>query len=60
MKGDDQEIARRAREAGLAVQALSDWQIIPRGHCGLLISFTNLVPEAMAQQAVEKLARVVA
>lgn len=58
VKGDDREIARRAREAGLAVQALSDWQIVPRENTGLLISFTNLSSALMAQQAVEKLVRV--
>ncbi|HKS33152.1 MAG TPA: PLP-dependent aminotransferase family protein [Enterobacteriaceae bacterium] len=60
IEGDDQESARRAREAGLSVQALSDWQIEPRGHRGLLISFTNLISPEMAKQAVEKLVRAIA
>ena len=59
VEGDDREIARRAREAGLSVQALSDWQLAARGHTGLLISFTNLSSGLMAQQAVEKLVRVI-
>lgn len=57
---DDREMARRAREAGLAVQALSDWQIVSRGNSGLLLSFTNLTSETMAKQAVEKLAHAIA
>lgn len=60
VRGDDRDIAQRAREAGLAVQALSDWQIVPRGNSGLLLSFTNLTSEAMAKQAVEKLVRAIA
>lgn len=60
VEGDDRNIARGAREAGLSVQALSDWQLVPRGHSGLLLSFTNLASEAMAQQAVAKLVRVMA
>lgn len=60
VKGDDREMARCAREAGLAVQALSDWQIVSRGNSGLLLSFTNLTSEAMAKQAVEKLVRAIA
>ena len=53
--GDDRPLAQRARRAGLAVQALSDWQMETRGEGGLIMSFTNLTSEEMANQAVRKL-----
>ncbi|EMP0252777.1 TPA: PLP-dependent aminotransferase family protein [Klebsiella michiganensis] len=53
--GDDRPLAQRARRAGLAVQALSDWRMETRGEGGLIMSFTNLTSAEMANQAVRKL-----
>ena len=53
--GDDRLLAQRARRAGLAVQALSDWRMESRGDGGLIMSFTNLTSAEMANEAVRKL-----
>lgn len=53
--GDDRQLALRGRQAGLAVQALSDWRMDSRGQGGLLMSFTNLTSAEMANDAVRKL-----
>ncbi len=53
--GDDRQLALRGRQAGLAVQALSDWRMDSRGQGGLLMSFTNLTSVEMANDAVRKL-----
>lgn len=53
--GDDRQLALRGRQAGLAVQALSDWRMDSRGEGGLLMSFTNLTSAEMANDAVRKL-----
>jgi len=53
--GDCRELARRGRQARLAVQALSDWRINSRGESGLLMSFTNISSLAMAQQQAKML-----
>lgn len=53
--GDDRDLARRARQARLSVQALSDWRINSRGESGLLMSFTNISSLAMAQQQARML-----
>ncbi len=55
MIGDDIAHARKANAAGLAVQALSDWRIRSSGESGLLLSFTNIVNEAMARQVAQQL-----
>ena len=55
MVGDDIVHARKANAAGLAVQALSDWRICSSGEGGLLLSFTNIVSESMAQQVAQQL-----
>lgn len=55
--GSDSDQAQRARDAGLAVQALSDWRLTSRGAGGLLISFTNIMSEEQAQQQVMQLVR---
>ncbi|VDR25265.1 HTH-type transcriptional regulatory protein gabR [Raoultella terrigena] len=54
-RGDDRLLARRAREAGLDVQALSDWRMQSRGEGGLLVSFTNLTSPEMAADLVRQL-----
>ncbi|MCS2159972.1 PLP-dependent aminotransferase family protein [Scandinavium sp. H11S7] len=53
--GDCHELARRGRQARLAVQALSDWRINSQGESGLLMSFTNISSLAMAQQQAKML-----
>ncbi|EPC0821787.1 PLP-dependent aminotransferase family protein [Escherichia albertii] len=55
LPGDDIALARKASAAGLAVQALSDWRIQSSGEGGLLLSFTNIINENMAQQVVQQL-----
>lgn len=55
--GDDRALATRGREAGLAVQALSDWRMASQGPGGLLMSFTNISSLAMAQQQALMLSR---
>lgn len=55
VESDDRELARRGREGRLAVQALSDWRINSAGEKGLLMSFTNISSQAMAQQQVRML-----
>ncbi|BBQ82627.1 TPA: PLP-dependent aminotransferase family protein [Kluyvera ascorbata] len=57
VEGDDLAMARRAREAGLAVQAISDWRIATGGRGGLIMSFTNLISQAMADEQVAALRR---
>ncbi|MCL3783045.1 PLP-dependent aminotransferase family protein, partial [Prolixibacteraceae bacterium JC049] len=53
--GDDRLLAQLARQAGLAVQALSDWRMESRGEGGLIMSFTNLTSAEVANQAVRML-----
>ncbi|VUS49529.1 PLP-dependent aminotransferase family protein [Klebsiella spallanzanii] len=55
VKDDDRQLALRGRQAGLAVQALSDWRINNSGEGGLLMSFTNLTSAEMAREVVRKL-----
>lgn len=55
VNGDDRALAVKARQAGLSVQAMSDWRMQSRGEGGLLVSFTNLTSMAMATEAVRLL-----
>lgn len=55
---DDRLIAASARQAGLSVQALSDWCLTSSVERGLLMSFTNVTSEAQATVLAERLARV--
>lgn len=55
VNGDDRALAVKARQAGLSVQALSDWRMQSRGEGGLLVSFTNLTSMAMATETVRLL-----
>jgi len=55
---DDRVIAAAARQAGLGVQALSDWYLTSPTERGLLMSFTNITSEAQAAALTERLARV--
>ena len=50
VEGDDRVLAQRARDAGLAVQALSDWRIVQEGAGGLLMGFTNIATGEEAQR----------
>jgi GntR family transcriptional regulator/MocR family aminotransferase len=58
-RDDDRLLARRAREAGLDVQALSDWRMQSRGEGGLLVSFTNLTSPEMAADLVRQLRQAI-
>lgn len=55
VNGDDRVLVEKARKAGLAVQALSDWRMVSRGEGGILMSFTNLTSQAMALKAAKQL-----
>lgn len=58
---DDALIAKLAREQGLAIQALSDWQVLRREHShalrpnGLLMGFPNIVSEEEAKHLCQRL-----
>lgn len=62
---DDALIAKNAREQGLAVQALSDWQVERRGRGealrpnGLLMGFPNISSQEQADALVQRLAQVI-
>ncbi|EPK7361691.1 PLP-dependent aminotransferase family protein [Kluyvera ascorbata] len=55
VEGDDRAMAYQARRAGLAVQAVNDWRIANSGQAGLIMSFTNIISQKMAQQQVAAL-----
>ncbi|WP_183270863.1 PLP-dependent aminotransferase family protein [Buttiauxella sp. A111] len=55
VRGDEREWVAKAREAGLAVQALSDWRMVSKGEGGILMSFTNLTSPSLARQAAKQL-----
>ncbi|MFP5194710.1 PLP-dependent aminotransferase family protein [Alcaligenes faecalis] len=57
---DDRPLAKAAQEHGLAVQALSDWQISPAVHKGLLMGFANIGDQGMADEWVERLSLAIA
>ncbi|MDF3007574.1 MAG: hypothetical protein K0R86_1441 [Enterobacter kobei] len=59
VEGDDREMAARANQAGLAVQALSAWQLEGETRRGLIASFTNVASANMAEQLAEKLRRAI-
>ena len=59
VEGDDREMAARANQAGLAVQALSAWQLEGETRRGLIASFTNVASANMADQLAEKLRRAI-
>ncbi|HTM79315.1 MAG TPA: PLP-dependent aminotransferase family protein [Devosia sp.] len=45
----DRTLVTRMREAGLYAEALSDWTIGPVGPSALLVNFTNIESQAMAE-----------
>ncbi|WMY76648.1 PLP-dependent aminotransferase family protein [Buttiauxella selenatireducens] len=55
VRGDEREWVAKAREVGLAVQALSDWRMVSKGEGGILMSFTNLTSPSLARQAAKQL-----
>ena len=55
---DDKAIARAAQGEGLAIHALSDWQIRQSPQAGLLMGFANLATASDAAKAVGRLHRV--
>lgn len=59
VEGDDRAMAYQARRAGLAVQAVNDWRIANSGHAGLIMSFTNIISQKMAQQQVAALKQAI-
>lgn len=59
VEGDDRVMVEKARMSGLAVQALSDWRIMSGGGGGILMSFTNIVSEAMAQRYAAQLRQAI-
>ena len=59
VEGDDRAMAYQARCAGLAVQAVNDWRIANSGHAGLIMSFTNIISQKMAQQQVAALKQAI-
>lgn len=56
---NDSELAQQAWQRGLAVQALSNWQIAAPTTNGLLMGFTNFTQYTEAERAVERLAEVI-
>jgi GntR family transcriptional regulator/MocR family aminotransferase len=52
---DDIAMARRARDAGFAVHALTAWRNGTPGRRGLLMGFTNIRDEAEARRLVADL-----
>lgn len=55
---DDVAIAKRAREAGLAIEPLSPWYLERPAGGGLLMGFTNVVGAAHALELAERLRKV--
>lgn len=56
---NDTHIARRSHEAGLGGHALSEWYLGQSKRSGLLLSFTNLKDADLADDLMQKLARIV-
>lgn len=54
-RADDRELARAADRAGLALQAMSDWQHEQPVEPGLLLGFTNVASPAAARTLAEQL-----
>lgn len=52
---DDVALARRGREGGFGLQALTDWRNGEPGQRGLMVSFTNVATQAEACGLVERL-----
>lgn len=59
MQGDDRAMVAKARAAGLAVQALSDWRMTSAGEGGIVMSFTNISSQETARRYALKLRQVI-
>ncbi|MGL5701405.1 MAG: PLP-dependent aminotransferase family protein [Kluyvera sp.] len=59
VEGDDRAMAHQARQAGLAVQAVNDWRMRQDGRAGLIMSFTNVASQAMANEQVAALRQAI-
>jgi GntR family transcriptional regulator/MocR family aminotransferase len=55
--GDDRTAAARARDAGLAVEALGAWRLESQGEGGLIMSFTNIASARHAEELAARLHR---
>ena len=55
---DDRSLAESARDAGLALTALNDWRQQAAHQGGLVMGFSNFTTADEAQQAVERLSRI--
>ena len=55
-EGCDVDIARRAEQAGIAVQPLSQWYLEGKGRQGLLMGFTNVASAGQAAALAQRLA----
>lgn len=56
---NDNELAKKAWQQGLSIQALSDWQMSSSGDNGLLLGFANFTSYSEAERAVARLAKVI-
>lgn len=56
---NDSELAKRAWQQGLSIQALSDWQMSSPADNGLLLGFANFTSYSEAERAVARLAAVI-
>lgn len=56
---NDSELAKRAWQQGLSVQALSDWQMSSPADNGLLMGFANFTSYGEAERAVSRLAAMI-
>lgn len=59
VKGDDNLLAQKANNAGLAVQALRRWHSLASEHGGLIMSFTNITTGEHAREVARQLRRAV-
>ncbi|CAM3496216.1 DNA-binding protein [Pseudomonas floridensis] len=59
-KGEDQDICRRARAFGLAIEPLSKWYLQTPPRQGLVMCFTNIASLEQANDLASRLARVLA
>lgn len=57
---DDQALAQAAQADGLAIQALSDWQMHKAAQRGLLMGFANFATAEEAAEHIERLKAVLA
>jgi GntR family transcriptional regulator/MocR family aminotransferase len=56
---NDSELAKRAWQQGLSIQALSDWQMSSPADNGLLMGFANFTSYSEAERAVARLAVII-